>query len=180
MSIIISTIISGILLFYFNYKAKKRIRKDLSGKFILKVDISFKWLGIICCLIGVTLFNILIIYGNKDIFLVASLTIGLLIFLGVITLTWFYNYELIFDNEKLIVINWLNNKKVVLWEDVEKIKYLRMYRVLKFYTKSNKVSVTQDSKGFIEVIKMIESKNLEIKNKELMLIRDDNRRKDGR
>tara|TARA_Y100000385_G_scaffold59597_1_gene57715 strand:- start:862 stop:1146 length:285 start_codon:yes stop_codon:yes gene_type:complete len=93
---------------------------------------------------------------------------------------WFYNYELIFDNEKLIVINWLNNKKVVLWEDVEKIKYLRMYRVLKFYTKSNKVSVTQDSKGFIEVIKMIESKNLEIKNKELMLIRDDNRRKDGR
>jgi len=93
---------------------------------------------------------------------------------------WFYNYELIFDNEKLIVINWLNNKKVVLWEDVEKIKYLRMYRVLKFYTKSNKVSVTQDSKGFIEVIKMIESKNLEIKNKELMLIRDDNKRKDGR
>ena len=55
-----------------------------------------------------------------------------------------------------------------------------MYRVLKFYTKSNKVSVTQDSKGFIEVIKMIESKNLEIKNKELMLIRDDNKRKDGR
>jgi hypothetical protein len=41
-----SIIISGILLFYFNYKAKKRIRKDLIGKFILKADINFKWLGI--------------------------------------------------------------------------------------------------------------------------------------
>ena len=80
----------------------------------------------------------------------------------------FYNYELIFDNEKLIVINWLNNKKVVLWEDVEKIKYLRMYRILKFYTKSNKVSLIQDSKGFNQIIKMIKSKKMKIKNKELI------------
>jgi hypothetical protein len=165
---IISTIISSILILYFNYKAKKRIQKNLSGKFILKADISFKWLGIICCFIGVVLLNILTIYVNKDIFLVASLTIGLFLCLGVIALMRFYNYKLIFDHEKLIVTNWLNNKKVVLWEDVEKIKYLRMYRILKFYTKSNKVSLIQDSKGFNQIIKMIKSKKMKIKNKELI------------
>ncbi|MGB0186376.1 MAG: hypothetical protein ACPF88_05520 [Flavobacteriaceae bacterium] len=175
MSIIISTIISGILLFYFDYKAKKRIRKNLNGKFVLKVDVTGKWLGIICCLIGVFLLNMMLLYGNKDIYLFASLTTGLFLFLGSITLMWFYNYELIFDNEKLIVTNWLNNKKVVLWKEIKRIKYLKMYRLLKFYTESIEISVTQDSEGFIEIIKMIESKNLEIKNKELIPLREDNR-----
>ena len=92
---------------------------------------------------------------------------------------WFYNYELIFDDEKLIVTNWLNNKKVVLWKEIKRIKYLKMYRILKFYTESIEISVTQDSEGFIEIIKMIESKNMEIKNKELMPLRENNRWKSG-
>ncbi len=153
---ILLPIITAALLLYADFKSSKRLRKNIHGKYQLKLNNSYKWVGFACCLIGAFLLNAAISAGNKDIYAIASVAILLFFVLGILTLVWYYNYEVVFDDKKINITNWKGKKNTLSWTEIENMKFNASSGYLKVYTKSGKHLVFQHSVGFVEFLKMME------------------------
>ncbi|NAS29990.1 hypothetical protein GTQ40_03305 [Flavobacteriaceae bacterium R38] len=155
---IILPIITGLFLLYADFQSSKKLKKNVHGQFCLKLNKSYKWVGIICCLIGSFLLNAAIINWNEEIVVLAPIVVSMFFGLGVITLTWYYNYQLVFNGRKIISTNWRRKKRIIEWTDIETIKFNAISGYLKLYTKLEKIIVLQHSTGFIEFLREMESK----------------------
>lgn len=151
-------IITVALLLYADFKSRKKLRKDFHGKYQLKLNKSYKWVGFACCLIGSFLLNAAITAGNEEIYAIASVAILMFFVLGILILIWYYNYEVVFDDNKVTLANWKGKKSTFNWIEIENLKFNTSSGYLKVYTKSNKHLVFQHSVGFVEFLKMMESK----------------------
>ena len=138
---IILPIITGLLLLYADFQSRKRINKNLHGQFSLKLNGSYKWVGIVCCLIGSFLMNAAISHWNKEIAIMAPIAISIFFGLGVAILIWYYNYSLGFDDKRIISTNWKGKKRIIKWTDVENIKFNATSGYLKLYSKVEKIVV---------------------------------------
>ncbi|WP_318309823.1 hypothetical protein [Flagellimonas crocea] len=157
MELILPTI-TGLLLFYADLQSGKKLRKNLHGQFSLKLNSSYKWTGTVCCLIASFLLSAAISHWNEDIAAMATIVIFTFYGMGIIILVLYYNYELVFDDRKIISTNWKGKKRIIQWTDIENIKFNKTSGYLKLYSKIEKINVLQHSTGFVEFLRKMELK----------------------
>jgi len=143
---------------YSNYKSNKRIQRNVYNQFSLKLNKSYLWVGIICCLLGSVLMSAAIKHWNKDIYIMSSLTVVFFLGMGIIVLSWYYNYELIFDEKRIIASDWKRKKITTKWSEIENIKFSVISGYLKLYSKNERIVVHQHSIGFVEFLRFMEMK----------------------
>ncbi|MET1259887.1 hypothetical protein ABV409_11105 [Flagellimonas sp. DF-77] len=150
-------ILTALLLFYADFQSGKRIPKNVHGQFALKLNRSYKWVGIVCCFTGSFLMNAAIIHWNKEIAVMAPIAISIFFGLGVAILIGYYKYSVVFDDKRIIVTNWIGKKRTIKWTAIENIKFNATSGYLKLYAKVGKIVVLQHSTGFVEFLKRMES-----------------------
>ncbi len=155
---IILPILTGLLLFYADFQSRKRLRKNVHGQFSLQLNPSYKWVGIVCCLIGSFLLSAAILHWNEEISLIAPIVVIIFFVMGSFMLLWYYNYTLVFDDKKIISTNWRGKKRIINWTEIENIKFKATSGYLKLYFKSENIVVLQHSTGFVEFLRQMESK----------------------
>ncbi|WP_010519062.1 hypothetical protein [Croceivirga radicis] len=155
---IIFPLITGLLLLYADFQSGKKLKKNVHGQFHLRLNKSYKWIGIVCCLIGSFLLNAAISHWNEEIAFFAPFAVLIFFVMGIVILVWYYNYQLVFDDRRIISTNWMRKKRIIEWSDIENIKFNTKSGYLKLYTKLEKIIILQHSTGFIEFLKLMELK----------------------
>ena len=153
---IVAPLITGLFLLYADKQSRKKLGKNIHGEYTLKLNGGYKWLGMICCLIGSFLLNAAISHWNEDIFLMVSLAVSMFLGMGLFALIWYYNYEIVFDDKRIKSTSWKNVKRNISWSEIESIKFNAISGHLLLHTKTAKIMVFQHSRGFAEFLRMME------------------------
>lgn len=157
----IEPLISGIaitaFLAYSNKKAATKVEKNEAEMFHLRVNGSYKWIGIIAIGFGLIVF-IGVSMEPEGLNAVAFIGTMLFIVLGLVVLMWYYNHQLIFNETTIIVKDWIGKTKKMDWEEIEKIKFSPVMGYLRIYSKSEKLNIYQHLVGLIEFLKIMENK----------------------
>jgi len=73
-------------------------------------------------------------------------------------LMYYYNHELEFDEESIVVKNWKGKVDKIKWSEIENVKFSPMWGYLKLKTKSKKLNLYQHLVGLVEFVKLMEIK----------------------
>ncbi|CAM1358273.1 hypothetical protein [Tenacibaculum xiamenense] len=155
---LITPLIMGGLLIYSNLQSQKRIRKNVHGKFFLKLNSIYKWLGFLCCFIASFILGFLITHWNTEIYILGPLTVLLFLGMGVTVLIWYYNFGVVFDQKRITRTNWYNAKSTISWNEIENIKFNIITSNLKIYSRVNSITIPQQTVGFVEFLNLMEEK----------------------
>ena len=110
---------------YLNKATKKNVTANESGEFILRMHKLYKITGYIAIVIGliVTIGPIFSDKPGKEIYLLMFLMFLIFIGLGTLSVLYYENHYLLFDNSKIEVRNALGKTKTINWNDVQKAKF---------------------------------------------------------
>ena len=156
--IIVANIILGLAFWYSDKKSKQILKKELSGSFIIKANPIHKISGFILIIIAVVLINIMILNWNEDIQVIATVTACLFLIPGILLIIYYYNYNIEFNEVRVIITNWRGTKKIFKWSDIVKVKFIDSLNCLYIKANSSKTFINQDCVGFISFIEMMELK----------------------
>ena len=104
-------------------------------------------------LIGVAVEN-----WNSEIEILAPIAIGMFFSMSVYLLSWYYNYEVVFNETRISATSWKRGITTINWTEVVKVSFNPALGSLKLYTNKERLVVLQHSTGFIEFIRMMENK----------------------
>ena len=155
---LVTPLIMGALLIYSDLQSQKRIRKNVHGKFFLKLNSIYKWLGFLCCFIASFILGFLITHWNTEIYILGPLTVFLFLSMGIGVLIWYYNYEVIFDQKRIVVTNWKKRQLTIMWNEIENIKFNVVTSNLKIYSKMISINIPQQTVGFVEFLNLMEER----------------------
>ena len=156
-SILVNFTIAG-LFWYSEIKSNERLKKEISGRYRLKANLTYKISGIVLIMIGVILINVMILNWNEEIKIIAPITTCLFLIPGIFTVMFYYNYSIEFNELRIITTNWRGVKKTFNWSDLIKVKFFDSLKCLYIKSNSDKTLINQDSVGFINFIEMMELK----------------------
>lgn len=154
---IITSLVTVLLFWYSEVKSNQKRRKEITGRFVLKANLTYKIVGFITTFIGILLANAVMLHWNEEIAILGPVTTSIFLIAGILTLLFYYNYSIEFDNKRIIATNLKNSMKSMLWSEVDTITYSRGLRFLFVKSSSEKIVITQDSVGFISFIEMMET-----------------------
>ncbi len=167
-SILIS-LITGIVFWYSETKSNKKLKKEITGRYSLKANLVYKVVGIICIIIGVILVNVMILNWNEEIKVIAPIVASMFLISGTLITMFYNNFRVEFDELRIIITNWIGQKKTFYWNEIIKINFVSSIKCLKIKSKTKQTLINQDAIGFISFIEMMELKtdysreNLKIK-----------------
>lgn len=156
-SVLIS-LITGILLWYSEVKSNERQRKEITGRYLLKANLTYKLVGILSIIIGIILVNVMILNWNDEIKIIAPIVACIFLIPGIFTTMFYYNYRVEYNESRIIVTNWKGAKKIFKWSELIKINFINSIKCLFIKSNSEKALINQDSVGFINFIEMMELK----------------------
>lgn len=165
---IITAVLIGAFLAYSSRKSAKEVEKNIEGKYCLKINESYKWIGIASIILGIVVLIAAIISEEEGIFIIASFIILPFVGLGILLMMWYQNHRLIFDEETITVKSWKGNTTIIKWEDIDNIKFSPIWGYLRIFSKSKKQNIHYHLVGLIEFVKMMENKT-KYRAKELKL-----------
>ncbi|WP_442845681.1 hypothetical protein [Leeuwenhoekiella sp. H156] len=149
-------IITAILLGYADLQSKKKLKKNIQGQYLLKLNKSFKWLGIICCFICSVLVSQTLLNWNPEIVILGPLTCLMFLLMGLLLLIPYYRYTVLFDTRKIQVTGALGKTKQIEWTAVEKVSFNSITAYLKLVTPKEKVTINRHTIGFDQFLEYLE------------------------
>ena len=150
--------ITAIILIYAYFQSRKRLRKDPTGHYYLKLNKSFYVIGIFCCMVAAFLLNAAIINWNEEIALLAPIAIFIFLVMAFVHLMGYYNYRVVFDDRRIQVTTWIGKKHSIMWSSIKHIQYNPTLGYLKLFTDLENTVVYIYTTGFIEFLKHMELK----------------------
>ena len=157
LAAILTSLITGIVLWYSEIQSNKRQKKNISGKYVLRASVIYKITGIVTTIIGLTFTNLMILNWNDDIQIIAPLVSGMFLIPGIAITMFYYNYRVEFDDTRITVTNWKATKKTFHWHQLSKVRYLGSLKCLYLKSSTHSTYINQDSVGFINFMEMLES-----------------------
>ncbi len=158
IGIILTSLLTGVLLWYSETKSNERQRKEITGRYLLKANLAYKIVGITLIIIGMVLINVMVLNWNDEIKIIAPIVVCVFLIPGIFTTMFYYNYSLEFNASRIIVTNWKGTKKIFNWNELIKINVIRSIKCLYIKSNSKKALINQNSVGFINFIEMLELK----------------------
>lgn len=155
---ILFSLITGILLWYSEVKSNERQKKELTGRYVLRANLSYKVMGIITIIIGIILVNVMILNWNDEIKVIAPIVVGIFLIPGIFMIMFYHKYRVEFNEKRIIVTNWKGAKKTFSWNELTKIKFISSIKCLYIKSNSERTLINQDSVGFVNFKEMIELK----------------------
>lgn len=155
---ILTSLLTGGVIWYSEIKSKERLRKEFNGKYLLKASLVYKVMGIVLIVIAIVLINVMVLHWNEEIQIIAPIVACLFLVPGVLTMMFYYNYNVEFDELRIIATNWRGVKRVFKWNDISKVKYIDSLKCLRVKSATSSVLINYDSVGFITFIEMLELK----------------------
>ncbi|PHR90419.1 MAG: hypothetical protein COA80_16325 [Leeuwenhoekiella sp.] len=149
-------IITALLLSYADLQSKKKLRKNIQGQYLLKLNKSFKWLGIICCFICSVLVSQTLVNWNPEIAILAPLTCLMLLIMGVLLLLPYYRYAVLFDTRKIQVTGALGKTKQIEWTAVQKVSFNSITGYLKLVSPKETMTINRHTIGFDQFLEYLE------------------------
>ncbi|WP_435263273.1 hypothetical protein [Tenacibaculum sp. nBUS_03] len=156
--VISTSIICGGIIWYSEIKSNQKLKKEFTGRYKLKANISYKILGILSIIISVILINIMIMHWSEEIQILAPIATCIFLIPGIYTLMFYYNYSIEFNESRILSTNWRGAKKNFKWSDIINVKFIESIKCLYVKSNSGKILINQDSVGFIILIEMMELK----------------------
>ena len=158
MNNLLIPLVTAILLYYADLRSRKSLRKNRDGRFVLRLNSLYKWMGFVTMLISSFLIGLAFEYWNEDIQFLAPIAIAMFLIMSIYLLSWYYNYEVVFDESRIRATTWKTRRKTINWNEVVKVRFNPILGSLKLYTNKERLVVLQHSTGFIEFLRMMESK----------------------
>ncbi len=152
--LIVANSILAVVIWYSENKSNKKLRKEISGRYILKANLTYKVLGIIFVIISILLTYAMILNWNQEIQFIAPFGVLLFFIPGVLMMMYYYNYSVEFNESRIIITNWKGTEKIIRWNDIIKIKFINSIKYLYIKSNSGKTLINQDCVGFITLIEM--------------------------
>ncbi len=158
----IEHIITGIaiaaFLAYSNKKSSYNVEKNKAGSYHLRMNKSYMWIGALGTIFGLIISIGILIESEEGTLLSAFMVFMMFSGLGVTILMWYYNHQLVFDEETIQVKSWTGKTLEINWGEIRKIKFSPIMGYLRIHSKSKKLNIHQHLMGLVEFIKMMENK----------------------
>lgn len=152
---ILFNIITAGLLWYSEVKSNERLKKEISGRYRIKANFTYKISGFLLIIVGILLINVMILNWNDEIKIIAPVTACFFLIPGIFITMFYYNFSIEFNDVRIIITNWRGSKKAFKWDELIKVKFIRSLNYLYLKTKNDKILINKDSVGFVNLIEMI-------------------------
>ncbi len=145
---------------YLNKFSKYEVENDELGYVVLRMNKLYKLVAFIC--IGVALLFLLVsVCLQENTFSIIS---GLMLIFfggfGLVSLLYYKNHKVKFDNDTIIISNWKGAEKELRWNEIETIEYNKLVGQLKISYKDMTINIHQHLVGFDMVFKKVKEKKL--------------------
>ncbi|MEL6254401.1 MAG: hypothetical protein AAFR87_20500 [Bacteroidota bacterium] len=146
------------MLFFYRIVTKssrKVIEMNPNGLTILRLHIVYQILGFMALLFSL-IFSIGILLNEENAILLVFFSWLLFGFLAVFLLLWYYRHEVQFDNEQLIVSNWLGKSQKLKWSELEDVRFHLFSGLIKMEAKGKVVKLHQHLVGLNTLLAVME------------------------
>jgi len=154
----ITAILIGAFMAYASSKSAKEVSRNIEGKYCLRLNTSYKWLGMGSIVLGGIGLIAAIVAEEEGILVVVFLAMLLFIILGIILMMWYENHQLIFDEETISVKSWKGKTEMVRWDAIDNVKFSPIWGYLRIYSKEQKLNIHFHLVGLVGFVKMLEDK----------------------
>ena len=138
---VLVTLITGIVFWYSETKSNKKLKKEITGRYSLKTNLVYKIVGIVCILIGVILVNVMILNWNEEIKVIAPIVASIFLISGTLITMFYNNFRVEFDELRIIITNWIGQKKTFYWNEIIKINFVSSIKCLRIRSKTKQTMI---------------------------------------
>lgn len=143
---------------FMNKGASQNIRENENGEIELRMNKLYQILGYLC--IGITTIFVLaaIYYQDEEMYLIGGIMFLLFGGLGLPILMYYNNHKLRFNDDRILVHNWLGKSNEIKWSEIDSIKFNPFSGYLKINGLNKKLTIHQHLVGLKEFLKRMEEK----------------------
>lgn len=154
----ITAILIGAFMAYASSQSTKELSKNIEGKYCLRLNVSYKWIGMVSIVLGIVAFIAGLLSDEEGIFMIVFFVLLIFGGLGIILVMWYQNHQLIFDEETISVKSWKGKTETVKWEAIDNIKFSPIMGYLRIYSKTKKLNIHFHLVGLVGFVRMMEEK----------------------
>ena len=153
----IGVAIISSLTIYINNSASRSVIKENNEQTVLRVNRLYQIMGIIGILIALVYIATAVYYHEVFMYLMAIAMVGLFGGFGVPCFLTYQNHTLRFDDEKMVVSDWMGKIKTVYWKDIKTIRFNRFSGYIVIKNDKTQVKISQHLVGLKTFLDMMEN-----------------------
>lgn len=168
ISIVVSSGLMMLVMFYYQKLATKKVAKNIDGKIELRMPKINLYVGIFCMLLGLFFFVAMFFEFTLPVVLMASAMIAFFGGIGFWSVVSYYNFSVQYDEEQIIYNSWKNEKTNLRWNEITFAKFSSLSSNLTLSNFDRKIKIPYYVPGFQQFADKMEAKT-KFKRKELKL-----------